>query len=183
MMLNSCIFFLLILLLPAEVAEGKLCCVKYSIRSLAATRNNTDHHLFLRKSLLSGSNRVSSKQQHPYATTLQLDLLLKHRGGGNGVQISDEEDDDADEYDNYDEEEGDEEEEEEEDTTVSSLESSNNAENESLVIYDEPWVINPINNFMVQLAVMLMCRKVDMKEYRTVRLARYVLFCDCTLSP
>lgn len=149
---------LLLLLLPADVL-GKYYNGRCSITSIAAPLHN-----YL---------TISPDRQHNYAR-LQLALLLQPRGGGdNSIQINDE--DDEGEYENYDEEEEDEEEEEEETIVPSSdVEPNSNNEKSTSIVYDTPWVINPINSFMVQLAVMMMCRKVDMKEYRIIRLARYV---------
>ncbi|MFN9980482.1 MAG: hypothetical protein ACK53Y_11230, partial [bacterium] len=103
---------------------------------------------------------------------LQLALLLQQRGGDDSnIQIDDEEDEG--EYESYDED--DDEEEEETVGPPRDMETNSNNEKSTSMIYDAPWVINPINSFMVQIAVMMMCRKVDMKEYRISRLARYVL--------
>jgi hypothetical protein len=162
---------LLLLLLPADVL-GKCYNGRCTITSIGYSLNNYHTIFSLQKRTTLRKQQVTLSPERQHYARLQLALLLQQRGGDDSnIQIDDEEDEG--EYESYDED--DEEEEEETVGPPRDMETNSNNEKSTSMIYDAPWVINPINSFMVQIAVMMMCRKVDMKEYRISRLARYVL--------
>lgn len=165
---------LLLLLLPADVL-GKYYNGRCSITSIASSLKNYNAIFSLQKRTTLRKQQGTLSPERPIHARLQLALLLQQRGGDDSnIQINDEEDEG--EYENYDDEDEDDEEEQEETVRPPpDTETNSNNEKSTSMIYDAPWVINPINSFMVQIAVMMMCRKVDMKEYRISRLARYVL--------
>jgi hypothetical protein len=161
----------LLLLLLVLLVKEKECDGRYPIRSPTAT--NTKISLWRPKLLI--LSKVASPSPH-HSTNLQVHLTLQQVRGG-GIQVNEEEEEEEYEEEEYEKYEEEVEEEKEEDQTHSSStdattkDVNRNGESDSLT-YDEPWVINPINSFMVQLAVIMMCRKVDMKEFRIVHLAR-----------
>jgi len=52
--------------------------------------------------------------------------------------------------------------------------SSKHSIDTAIQSYDEPIIASPMNAFMVQLGVMMMCRKLDMNDPKMVKIARYV---------
>ena len=44
--------------------------------------------------------------------------------------------------------------------------------NESIIVYDEPLFMSPMNGVMVQLGVMMLCRRLNMEDPQVIRIAR-----------
>lgn len=75
---------------------------------------------------------------------------------------------DTEEYEDYEEEE--EEDSDQEETTTSGTSKSQISQE---VAYDAPFLISPQTSFLIQIGLLILCRRVDMKDSKIINIARF----------